>query len=379
MDARYVSARWRLMPLLSVRWTSYRWSRASGRAAALRDCVCSHVAGRPGSGGMTLAGEVLCCCGCVVVGVERHLGLQHGARDPEQPASESIQNRGSPALCVDRVGSALMFGTCPVGPHRTGHERTLSHAGLPRRTGRTRRPRLPPHRRARHPARRALPGLRAGEPRRAQPLASASGRPALAREPGPRRPGRAPVLLPHPVLRPTHFRRAPAGVGGATRPAHAPAGRDPGTGRGGARRRGRRQVAVPARHAGERRHRAAPGLSAAPARAGAGARGGRGRLGAAQRAHLRHDCGGPGAPPHAGPLARPHGRDAGRLAAGPARHRGRRPRPLDRVCPRHRPRRAGGSAGFGPLAPAGQHAPGARALAGRGAGAASAPAGPART
>jgi hypothetical protein len=28
---------------------------------------------------------------------------------PAYDASESIQNRGSPALCVDRVGPALMF------------------------------------------------------------------------------------------------------------------------------------------------------------------------------------------------------------------------------------------------------------------------------
>ena len=40
---------------------------------------------------MTFAGKVLCCCGCAVVGIELHPGLQYGARDPEQPVGDAAQ------------------------------------------------------------------------------------------------------------------------------------------------------------------------------------------------------------------------------------------------------------------------------------------------
>jgi hypothetical protein len=115
-----------------------------------------------------------------------------------------------------------------------------------------------------------------------------------------------------------------------------------------------------------------PDASAGAAGPAAGGR--RGRLGGAQGAHVRHHPGGPGATPRAGPAPRPDRGDAGRLAAVPAGDRGGRPRPLDRVRARHPPGRAGGDPGRRPLAPADQRAADARAVAGRGARAAAAPA-----
>src|SRR4051794_18418694 len=135
-------------------------------------------------------------------------------------------------------------------PDRTGHERTLPHAGLQHRADHARRPGLPPRHRARRETRRPLPGLRAREPGRPQPLPPAPGRLALARA--------------------------------------------------GARGRGRRAPAWAPGHAGERGHGATLGPGPAAARAGAAARRRRGRLGGAQGAHLRYDPGGPRAPPHVG-------------------------------------------------------------------------------
>src|SRR3954463_14880156 len=189
-------------------------------------------------------------------------------------------------------------------PHRTGHERTLPHAGLQHRADHARRPGLPPHHRARRETRRPLPGLRTREPGRPQPLPAAPGRPALARAGGRGRAARAPVLLPQRGLRPTDLRRAPARAARTPRTTHPQAGRGPGAGRGGARGRGRRAPAWAPGHAGERGHGAAPGPGPAATRAGAAARRRRGRLGGAQGAHLRHHPGGPGAPPRARPAPR---------------------------------------------------------------------------
>lgn len=43
------------------------------------------------------------------------------------------RSRGSPALCVDRSGLALIVGGGCWSAHRAGHEQALSHAGLPHR------------------------------------------------------------------------------------------------------------------------------------------------------------------------------------------------------------------------------------------------------
>src|SRR3954469_2165304 len=88
----------------------------------------------------------------------------------------ALAREPAPWMALPHFAWIVMVRWCwgwRAGPHRTGHERTLPHAGLQHRADHARRPGLPPHRRARHETRRPLPGLRAREPGRPQPLPAA--------------------------------------------------------------------------------------------------------------------------------------------------------------------------------------------------------------
>ena len=206
--------------------------------------------------------------------------------------------------------------------------------------------------------------MRSGQPCRAQPVSAPSSRFALAGPSGPGRVAGATVLLPQPALHSAHLCRTAAGAGDAPRAPNLSAGRGSGPGRRGAGRRGRGQAAATPGHADQRRQRAAPGPAHDPARGTATPHCCHRRLGPAQGTHLRHDRGGPGAPPRGRPAGRPHQRDSSGLAAAAARDRGDRARPLQRVCPCRFPGCVRGGAGRRPLARADQRARHAGALAG---------------
>ncbi len=129
--------------------------------------------------------------------------------------------------------------------------------------------------------------------------------------------------------------------------------------------RGECEAAAPHGHAGGHRHGAAPDPPPAAARAGRGARRGHGRLGAVSGTRLRRHHGGHGPAARGRPAGGPCCRDRGGVAAAAARDRGGRARPLDRVRPCRRHRRAQGGPSGRQVASAGQHAPGGRALAAR--------------
>ena len=145
---------------------------------------------------------------------------------------------------------------------------------------------------------------------------------------------------------PPHLHRAPAGCCPTQGPTHAPSGPGATGHRPGCGGRARIAAGAPPRHAGQRRHAAAPDPRCSDRSVSAAARGWRGRMGVATRSALRHDPRRFGTQPSAGPAAGPPSGQCGRVATPPSGRRGGRPRSGRRLRRRHPPGCSAGAAGL---------------------------------